>query len=142
MCFSPSFQQPPAISSPGFSASLSLAGLYGAPWGFGGLTGQAMAKKKLNSHPTPELPTVLYWDLGGEFPWVWGADFHPQPSLTLHGKYWSSRWPMPRHPRMFLPHTKSSPLSRGKNRERGGETRKRGKESEIGEAHLRDTLSS
>lgn len=33
-----------------------------------------------------------------------------QSSLTLHGKYWSSRRPIPRHPRMFLPHTNSSPL--------------------------------
>lgn len=31
--------------------------------------------------------------------------------LTLHGKYWSSILPIPRHPLRFLPHTKSSPLS-------------------------------
>ena len=40
-----------------------------------------------------------------------------QSSLTLHGKYRSSRQPIPRHPRMFLPHTNSSPLHR---KEKGG----------------------
>lgn len=39
-----------------------------------------------------------------------------QSSLTLHGKYWSSRRPIPRHPRMFLPHTNSSPLSAKKEK--------------------------
>lgn len=39
-----------------------------------------------------------------------------QPSLTLHGKYWSSRRPIPRHPRMFLPQTNSSPLSAKKGK--------------------------
>lgn len=32
-------------------------------------------------------------------------------SLTLHGKYWSSCFPMPRHPLTFLPQTNSSPRS-------------------------------
>lgn len=31
--------------------------------------------------------------------------------LTLHGKYWSSCFPMPRHPLTFLPQTNSSPRS-------------------------------
>lgn len=39
-----------------------------------------------------------------------------QPRLTLHGKYWSSRRPIPRHPRMFLPQTNSSPLSAKKGK--------------------------
>lgn len=43
---------------------------------------------------------------------LWGILHNPPlHGLTLHGKYWSSRRPIPKHPRMFLPHTNSSPLS-------------------------------
>ena len=50
-----------------------------------------------------------------------------QSSLTLHGKYWSSRRPIPRHPRMFLPHTNSSPLSAKKEKRWLGWDRTKGK---------------
>lgn len=77
---------------------------------------------QVSPEPTPDCDT----DAGGPVPDLlllpkanpsWDILHNPTlRGLTLHGKYWSSRRPMPRHPRMFLPHTNSSPLSAKKGR--------------------------
>lgn len=68
---------------------------------------------KLGAIPGPIAGPAAHWALlPHQLNLLCGHALKPtQSSLTLHGKYWSSRRPIPRHPRMFLPHTNSSPLS-------------------------------